>query len=167
MGPGRGQHSEADVSGPLEEGAEIVAVVVERATAVAGKEGGRSQLRFIEGTVLFEPPKRCRCRVDRAHGGPSCSREVQPSPHQQPAFCAAGRRGAGGAGYGTRVRYATLWPTAEQIAESGAQLTSVLSQEAPVPPSVTSVTYKATALRLGWVRLSGRKPEVAIGGVDR
>jgi hypothetical protein len=60
--------SDAVVGGPLEEAAQVVAVRLERATAVAGKERDRSKLRLINLVLGPEPPDRRHCRLDGGHG---------------------------------------------------------------------------------------------------
>ena len=47
-GPGRVEHLESYVGGPLEEGAQIVAVGVQGASAVPGQERGCGQIGLIE-----------------------------------------------------------------------------------------------------------------------
>jgi predicted metal-dependent hydrolase len=59
---------DAVIAGPLEEAAQVVAIRLERATAVTGKERDRSKLRLIDLDLEPGRPNRCRCRLDGGHG---------------------------------------------------------------------------------------------------
>ena len=62
---------QADRAGPLEELAEIGAVGLQRAAAVAGEERHRRELRFIEQRKLgTQHHRRRRGRIEHRHGEP-------------------------------------------------------------------------------------------------
>jgi hypothetical protein len=60
--------SDAVVGGPLEEAPQVVAVRLESATVVAGKERDRSKLRLINFVLAPGRPDRHHCRLDSGHG---------------------------------------------------------------------------------------------------
>jgi hypothetical protein len=66
--PARLHDGDAVVAGPLEEAAQVVAVRIERAAVVAGKERDRSKLRLINFVLGPGRPDRRRCRLDGGHG---------------------------------------------------------------------------------------------------
>jgi hypothetical protein len=59
---------DAVVGGPLEEAAQVMAVRLERAAVVAGKERDRSKLRLINFVLAPGRPDRRHCRLDGGHG---------------------------------------------------------------------------------------------------
>jgi hypothetical protein len=59
---------DAVVAGPLEEAAQVVAVRLESATVVTGKERDRSKLRLINFVVAPGRTDRRHCRLDGGHG---------------------------------------------------------------------------------------------------
>jgi hypothetical protein len=58
VGSLRFQDGEARVSGPLEEGSQVVAIGIERSSALAGEKCCRCHLSFIEAGVLDDRRQR-------------------------------------------------------------------------------------------------------------
>jgi hypothetical protein len=80
------QDTELHVGRPLEEPAQVVAIRVQRAPAVASQERNSGELRVIDDKVVARRLDCRRCRVDRGHGCSSSSWENQPTPPSQPAI---------------------------------------------------------------------------------
>jgi hypothetical protein len=66
--PGCGEHGHVMVSGPLEEAAQILAVRLEGAPAVARQERRGSELGLVECDIVERRLHRCVGGSDRVHG---------------------------------------------------------------------------------------------------
>jgi len=89
MGTGRFDHGQAVIGGPLEQVAQVVAVGVERPSAVSGEERYGGELGFIGCYGLSRV--RQQVGIEGGHGLPPCGWEGQANTdRRRPAWSMTG-----------------------------------------------------------------------------